>query len=429
MRSSRLRRGASTSAQESRSDVLSTRIEVDLNRIEANARCLIRRYGARGIEISAVTKGVCGAPAIASALIRAGIRSLADSRLGNIQRIREAGIQADLMLIRPPRVSEVARVVRLVDVSLNTEISVIWLLGEHARAMGKIHRVILMIEMGDLREGILPADLHDVIEQVLALRGVRLVGLAANLACLNGVVPTEAKMAQFSGLVERVEAHLGLSLEIISGGNSANHNWVMSGADVGRVNHLRLGEAILLGRETVNRRPIAGLATDAFTLIGEVIEVKTKPSRPYGEIGLDAFGRIPVSRDTGPMRRAIVALGEQDIDPGAIRPRVQAEIVGACSDQLVLHDRSGRLAVGSKVKFDVGYGALLRAMTSPYIQKVYLPLRPADRPDMARPRRRHPQPALPAGPRSLDGVPGWGRNPRTNGSTTSLAADAHDAPY
>jgi predicted amino acid racemase len=389
----------------------STRIEIDLNRIESNARRLIQMYGARGIEITAVTKGVCGAPPIAAALVRAGIRSLGESRLDNIQRMRAARVLAEFMLIRPPRPTEAPRVVRLADVSLNTELSVLRLLAGHARALGKIHRVILMIEMGDLREGIMPARLDDIIEPVLALRGIHLAGLGTNLACLSGVVPTEAKMSEFCALVEGVEHDYGVSLEVVSGGNSANHGWVMSLADVSRVNHLRIGEAILLGRETVSRRAISGLATDAFTLVGEVIEVKDKPSRPYGEIGLDAFGRKPVLSDTGPMRRAIVALGRQDIDPNAICPRLPAEIVGACSDQLVLHDRSGGLRVGSEVEFDVAYGALLRAMTSRYIEKAYMPPFLQDRLGSEHPERRHRQPVLPASPGPWVGVPSWGDRP------------------
>ncbi|MBN1402356.1 MAG: alanine/ornithine racemase family PLP-dependent enzyme [Anaerolineae bacterium] len=384
---------------------MSVRLRVDLNRIEANARRLIQMYGARGIAITAVTKGVCGAPAIAAALVRAGIRSLGDSRLDNIQRMRAAGIPAEFMLISPPAVSEVARAVRLADVSLNSEPSVIRLLATHARALGKTHGILMMVEMGDLREGIMPAELHDVIEQVLALRGVHLTGLATNLACLSGVVPTDAKMAAFSRLVARAEARFGLALETVSGGNSANHRWVMSGAEPGRVNHLRIGEAILLGRETVERRPIAGLATDAFTLVGEVIEVKTKPARPYGEIGQTALGRRPLVRGGEAMRRAIVGLGEQDVDPDAIRPRLQAEIVGACSDQLVLHDRAAALAVGSQVEFDVGYGALLRAMTSPCVAKVYIPRGAEVRPDVPRRPCYPAQPVLPGRPGAWQDAP------------------------
>ncbi len=116
-----------------------------------------------------------------------------------------------------------------------------------------------------------------------------------------------------------------------------------------------------------------GIYTDAFTLIAEVIELKTKPSRPCGEIAQDAFGRVPVFEGKGNMERAILALGRQDVDVSAIKPRIKADVLGASSDHLILDVSGLGLEVGAKVRFDVGYSALLRAMTSPYVEKVYLP--------------------------------------------------------
>ncbi len=217
----------------------------------------------------------------------------------------------------------------------------------------------------------LPARLDAAIKAVLPLEGTELIGIGTNLACLNGIIPTAEKMSRLSAEAKRIEDTYGISLRIISGGNSANHEWLTSAQDVGRVNHLRIGEALLLGRETVHRRAISGLAIDAFVLVGEVIEVKTKPSRPYGQGGQSAFGRTPAFRDVGPIRRAIVALGVQDIDPSATHPRVHAQVLGACSDEFVLYDQDASLSVGSEVKFDLEYSSLLRVMTSPYIQKAY----------------------------------------------------------
>ena len=135
---------------------------------------------------------------------------------------------------------------------------------------------------------------------------------------------------------------------------------------------MRIGEAILLGRDTLTREQIPDLYTDAFTLVAEAIELKTKPSRPYGEIAQDAFSRVPVFEDKGNMRRAILALGRQDVDVSAIKPRIKANVLGASSDHLILDIRDSGLEVGAEVRFDIGYSALLRAMMSPYVEKVYL---------------------------------------------------------
>jgi predicted amino acid racemase len=270
--------------------------------------------------------------------------------------------------------SEVAQVVEFADVSLNTELSVIRLLADHAAERGKTHKVILMIELGDLREGILPGDVESIVEEVIGLPAIELIGVGTNLACFGGVRPNETKMRELSAIASGIRRTFGINLEIVSGGNSANCQWLASTPDVGLVNHLRLGEGILLGRETLNREQICGLHIDAFTLIAEVIELKPKPSRPYGEIAQDAFGHIPAFEDNGDVRRAILALGRQDVDASAIRPRIEADILGASSDHLILDVRDPDLDVGDEVRFDVGYGALLRAMMSPYVEKVFLPL-------------------------------------------------------
>jgi predicted amino acid racemase len=347
------------------------RIEIELDKLVHNARKLTALYGSRGIRVTAVTKGVCGSPRIASALLNSGIRSLGDSRIANIQKMREAGIDAQFILIRSPMPSEVERVVEFADVSLNTEISVIRLLAEHAAKRGKIHRIVLMVELGDLREGILPSDVEAVVKETISMPGVKLIGIGTNLACFGGVRPTEANMRGLSAIAGNLQRKYGINFEIVSGGNSANYQWFVSTPDVGLVNHLRIGEAILLGCDTLTRERIPGLYTDTFTLVAEVIEFKTKPSRPHGEIAQDAFGHVPTFEDKGDVRRAILALGEQDVDVSAIKPRIKADVLGASSDHLILDVKGPDLEVGDEVRFDVGYSALLRAMTSPYVEKVH----------------------------------------------------------
>lgn len=349
------------------------RIEIDLDKLAHNARKLTALYGSKGIHISAVTKGARGSPRIASALLDSGIRSFGDSRIANIQKMREAGLKAQFILIRSPMPSEVERVVEYADVSLNTEISVVRLLSRQAAKRGKIQQIILMIELGDLREGILPSDVEPMAAEVINLRGVKLIGVGTNLACFGGVRPTEAKMRELSAIAGNLQQQYGITFEIVSGGNSANYQWFISTPDVGLVNHLRIGEAILLGCDTLNRRGIPGLYTDAFTLIAEVIELKPKPSKPYGEIAQDAFGHLPAFEGKGKMERAILALGRQDVDCSAIKPRIKADVLGASSDHLILDVSGLGLEVGAEVQFDIGYSALLRAMTSPYVEKVYLP--------------------------------------------------------
>ena len=347
------------------------RIEIDLAKISHNARALSKLYGARGIGLFGVTKVVCGSPAIAEVLVNAGIDTLADSRVHNIVKMRQAGIKARFVLLRSPGPSQAESVVREADISLNTEMAVIDLLSAAATAHDKMHKIILMVELGDLREGLLPVDLLQTVRQVQKKKGIVLAGIGTNLACFGGIRPDKENTERLSSLASDIEEEFGTRLEYVSGGNSANYDWFMASERVGMVNNLRLGESIYLGRETLARKPIPGLFTDAFKLIAEVIEAKIKPSKPSGEICQDAFGNVPRFNDVGPMKRALLGIGLQDVVVEGLRPRQDIDVLGASSDHIIVDSKEEKLAVGDEVAFELNYGALLSAMTSPYVAKVY----------------------------------------------------------
>lgn len=349
---------------------MAPRIEVDLAKVGHNARSLVDRLAARGIGVTGVTKAVLGWPELARVLLDAGVTGVGDSRLANVERLRAAGLDAPVTLLRSPTPAEAERVVRCVDVSCNSEPVAIEALAAAAEATGRRHGVLLMVELGDLREGLLAADVDGAARLVRDRPGLVLHGVGANLACQSGVAPDAANMAQLTQLAAGAEAISGDRLAVVSGGGSSNLAWALSGADVGRVDDLRLGEAVLLGREPLHRRPIDGLHTDAFTLVGEVVEAKVKPSQPWGTVGETAFGPAPRSTDRGARLRVIVALGHQDTDPGGLTPPEGMLVLGASSDHLVLDPGDHAVDVGSEVRFGLGYGALVRAMTSPFVDQV-----------------------------------------------------------
>ena len=347
------------------------RLEIDLDKIAHNARTVRALFGARGVAVTAVTKAVLGAPAVARVLVESGITAIGDSRIENIRRMKEAGVDAEFMLIRSPMPSQARQVVQYADISLNTALPVIRLLSRRAAELGKRHRVILMVELGDMREGIMPSKLGPALEGTLEMEGVELVGIGTNLACYGGVKPTDKNMGELSAIADRIRNRYGIPLATVSGGNSANYQWFAATPHVGLVNNLRIGEAILLGCETLQRARIPGLHTDAFTLVAEVIELRTKPSVPVGEICQDAFGNVPVFEDRGSIRKAILGIGKQDVDVSGLAPRIDVDVLGATSDHLVLDAKRADVCIGSEVRFDVDYGALQRAMTSPYVSKAY----------------------------------------------------------
>jgi len=278
-----------------------------------------------------------------------------------------------MALIRSPMLSQISQIVRHADISFNSEIEVIQRLSFEAQKQGRTHQILLMVELGDLREGIMPEDLVDIVRKVLTLPNICLKGIGANLACRSGASPDATNMGLLSELADRIEETFDITLATVSGGNSANIQWALNDLDVatGRINNLRLGEAVLLGRETLYRRPICGLHTDAIALVAEVIESKSKPSMPSGVIAETAFGEVASAVDRGTVRQSILAIGIQDIDPVGLHPPPGMQILGSSSDHLIVETVEDDLIVGQETTFQLSYNALLRAMTSPFVTKNY----------------------------------------------------------
>ena len=350
------------------------RLEVRLDLLAHNATALIERLRRRGIAVCAVTKVTLGAPEIARVFEDAGATALGESRVRNVDNLRHGVVSEPIMLVRSPLLSEVERVVALTDLSCNTEVAVLDHLSAAAERQGRLHGIVLMVELGDLREGIMPDALVDVALHVIDLPGLVLRGIGTNLACQNGVVPDADNMGVLSTLADEIEQRYSVELDIISGGNSSNIGWALDPAtDLGRINHLRLGESLVLGTDPVDRTLIDGLHADVCTLVAEVIESQVKPSQPWGSISYTAFGDGLVPDPTSqPMRRVIVALGQQDIDPNDLVPPDGFHILGASSDHLVLDAGDRCVAVGDELRFGLGYRALLRAMTSPFVARSYI---------------------------------------------------------
>jgi predicted amino acid racemase len=350
----------------------SPRLTIDLGKLEANARTVTRLCGEHGIAVTGVTKGTCGSPEVARAMLRGGVASIGESRMENIHRLRGGGIDTSFMFLRVPSLSRVEDVVAHTHISLNSENSVITALAEAAYRRGLVHGIIIMVDLGDLREGVWPDDVVPFVKEIIDVEGIRIAGLGTNLTCYGGVIPTEENMQQLVELACEVEKTFDLKLEYLSGGSSSALQLISEGRMPGRINHLRIGEAILLGVETAHRTPWPGTHQDAFVLYSEVIELKSKPSVPIGEVSQDAFGRKPVFEDRGMIDRAILDVGREDVEVEGIRcvdPRVR--MLGATSGALVVDVTAakGGIRVGDSLAFSPNYAALLQAMDSQYVEK------------------------------------------------------------
>ncbi len=318
--------------------------------------------------MTAVTKAVCGHPAIARAMLDGGAAGLAEARLSNVKRLRQAGVTCAITLIRTPMQSQVDDVVQACEASYNTELSVIAALAAAARRQNKVHGIILMVEMGDRREGIMPHDLGDVARRVVDMPGVALKGIGANFACLSGIAPTAAKMRTLSVLANDVEGQCGPFIETVSGGNSANLPWAFGACTTGRINDLRIGEAILLGVDPITGNQIGGMYRDAFTLVAEVIETDAKSVHPSMSNADHTLARIRLVSANLETTRIILAIGHQDTDAAGLSMPPGNTLIGATSDHLVIGTKDAALCVGSEMRFRMNYSALMRAMAAPDIE-------------------------------------------------------------
>lgn len=350
---------------------MNPKINVYLNKLQHNTEVLVKQCQDAGIDVAAVTKVFCGKPEIAETIVKGGVKYLADSRIENLAKMKELPLEK--ILLRLPMISRAKETVQFADISLNSELETIEALNDAALELGQPHKVILMMDLGDLREGIFDnEELHRALKRIKELQSIKVVGIGTNLTCYGGVIPDDENLGRLLETANLIEAELGYPVEMISGGNSSSIYLLEKQGMPKGINHLRLGESIVLGYETAYGKRIPNTFDDAFQLVAEIIEIKEKPSIPIGTIGRDAFGNVPEFEDKGKQRRAILAVGKQDFGTHSIIPLdTEIEILGGSSDHLIIdltHCRR-EYKVGDEVTFNLTYGSLLALMTSEYIYK------------------------------------------------------------
>ncbi len=348
---------------------------INAEKLTQNVRVLTDKCHAKGLTVMGVSKVFCADSKISACYANGGVDFFADSRIVNLANL--ASFPQPKVLLRLPSISEAQNVVRYVDISLNSEIATITALNQEAAIQGKTHKIILMIDLGDLREGIWPTDFDATVTAILALKNIEIYGVGVNLTCYGGVVPKNENLSQLVTFAKRLQDQYGVVVSMVSGGNSSSLYLLDQPEGQGLpegINNLRLGEALVLGRETAYGDVIEGTFQDAFQLVAEIIELKEKPSIPIGEIGMDAFGNKPTFEDKGLRKRAILSVGRQDVNVSNLIPvDSRIEIIGASSDHLIMDvtDAPG-LEVGDTVTFNLEYGALLSLATSPYVRRVMI---------------------------------------------------------
>ena len=351
-----------------------------LNRVTENAAKVVEFCASKGVEVSAVTKGVSADPRVAAAMVEGGCRSFSDSRVRNLAVLKKNFPSIPRTLLRIPMKSELREVVRVADCSLVSMKESVEALSTICASENTTHKVILMFDLGDRREGIsaYPDDKENemaaFVEVFKKTPRVTLQGVAVNFGCFAGAQPSTAALHRLCLAGQTLEKELGCRVPLCSGGSTSSLALMERGELPGGVNHLRIGEAILLGQDVSWQRTIPWLRSDTAHLEAEVVEALVKPSLPEGSTGTDAFGNKTSFRDEGEQLRIIAAIGRHDVRLEGLSPAHEGlKILGGSSDHTVIavDDSLRRPRWGDILRFSVNYAAMLALMVSPYVFKEY----------------------------------------------------------
>ncbi|MCR5808393.1 MAG: alanine/ornithine racemase family PLP-dependent enzyme [Clostridiales bacterium] len=354
------------------------RISIDLNKLKHNLDFLVSLCHEQGIKAAIVAKVFCADERIVEVIDSSEADMIADSRTQNLEGMKT---EKPRLLLRIGMQSEAEKIVSCADISMQSELDTILLLNEAARNKGIVHKIVLMIDMGDLREGVFCKDTDLILKTARAIHeadSLELYGIGVNLTCYGGILPDENNLGGLVGIAEWLRNELGEEIPLISGGNSSTMGMLISHEVPKGINHLRLGESFVLGNDTATGTPVDGLHTDCFVLEAEIVELKLKPSKPIGRSGPNAFGEYLEYPDRGIMKRAILGIGRQDVSVDGLTPiDPTIEIIGASSDHLIINltGCDTDYKVGDIVRFIPDYGALLHLFTSKYVDRSYIDLK------------------------------------------------------
>ena len=350
-------------------------ITLDRKKLKKNYTYLDRLFKKNNIQWSVVTKMLCGNKLFLQEVLSLGIKQVSDSRTSNLKAVKAIDPTVETIYIKPPAKRSISSVVKYADISMNTEVETIRMLSEEAQRQGKIHKIIITIELGELREGILVDDVLKFYKKVFKMKNIEVVGIGTNLACMYGVLPNHDKLIQLSLYEQLIEAKFNKQIPYVSGGSSVTIPLIFQNLLPAGINHFRVGETLYLGTDVYHDNTLKSMESDVFRLFAEIIEISEKPMVPMGQLGTNLEGDTPevdkekVGETT---HRAIIDLGLLDTDREHIEPAdTSIKFLGASSDMLVvdLGDNQKNYRVGDLIEFSMDYVGTLKAINSKYIDK------------------------------------------------------------
>lgn len=350
-------------------------LELYRDRLKHNYDFLEKLFKNRGIEWGVVTKLLCGHKPYLQEVINLGVQEIHDSRISNLKAVKQIDPSVQTVYIKPPAKRSLKNIIKYADVSFNTSFETIKLLSGEAKKQGKVHKIIIMIEMGDLREGVLGENVIDFYSRIFELPNIEVIGLGTNLNCLHGVMPSQDKLIQLSLYEQVIEAKFNRKIPWVSGGTSVTIPLLLKNMRPLGINHFRVGEILYFGLNLFTMKKVKGMKDDVFKLYAEIIELYEKPKVPVGELAENPSGEVMEinEEDYGKTSyRAIIDIGLLDISPEFLIPDdKKVEITGASSDMLVIDLGSTRrnYKVGDLISFKLRYMGALSILNSDYIEK------------------------------------------------------------
>lgn len=350
-------------------------ITLHKERLQYNFERLDYYFKLKDIKWSVVTKMLCGNELFLREILALNPDQVCDSRVSNLKTIKEINPEIETIYIKPTPKHSAKEVIEFADISMNTDIETIKVLSEEAVRQNKTHKIIIMIELGELREGVMREDFVNFYKEVFELPNIQVVGIGANLSCLYGVLPNTDKLIQLCLYEQLIEAKFNENIPFVSGGSSVTIPLIFKNLLPSGINHFRVGETLFQGTDVYKDEPSSLLKQDIFTLSAEIIELSEKPMVPEGDFGTNLEGNSFEfdEKDVGKTSfRAILDLGILDVDRENIFP-MDEEIgyFGASSDMIIidLKDNPKNYKVGDYIEFSLNYMGTLRAMNSNYIAK------------------------------------------------------------
>lgn len=352
-------------------------LEINVEKLYSNTKIITELCNSKGIKVAGIIKGFGGIISGAQAMTDGGCEQIGSSRIDQLKELKRKNFNLPLMLVRIPMMCEIENVVKYSDLCLVSEEETLMALNREAEKQNKKYGVVLMYDLGDLREGVFTryelVELSQLVEN--EFHNLVLEGIGTNLSCYGSVAPTCENLMELAGAAEDIEKILNRKLRIISGGGTTTLPLLVRDGVPEKINHLRIGEGIINTQDLPFYwdTNIEGLDKDTFVLKAQVVEINEKPTHPIGELMVNAFGEHAHYEDRGIRKRAIIALGNQDVgDSSKLVPKDKDMLVlGASSDHTILdiHDCKTEYKLGDVVEFNVLYQAMLFTSLSKYINK------------------------------------------------------------